>query len=123
MKKSRLGGTSQWGGGEAESIHGKAKERIAKVCHKIQRTSSDNNGKEPSRADAQPLCEGKITRPRQAHYEHHQRNQQDPQDTRKCCQGMMTMLQAFKAHSELSKQSDRSLATLFYLLRIVVDIV
>ena len=89
-------GTSQGGGGEAESIHGKAEERIAKVCHKIQRTSSDNNGKEPSRADAQPLCEGKITRPRQGHYEHHQRNQQDPQDTRKCCKGMMTMLQAFK---------------------------
>ena len=76
-------GTSQWGGGEAESIHRKAEERIAKVCHKIQRTSSDNNGKEPSRADAQPLCEGEITRPR-----------------------MMTMLQAFKL--TLSCQNSRT---------------
>ena len=79
--------------GQNRSMEKRKNDRIAKVCLKIQRTSSDNNGKEPSR-------------PRQAQHEHHQRNQQDPQDTRKCCKGMMTMLQAFKL--TLSCQNSRT---------------
>ena len=108
MKKSRLSGHRPMGeDGEAKSIHGKAEERIAKVYGtKYRGTSSDNNREEPGRADVQPLCERKTTRPRQAHHKHHQSNKQDPQETRKCRKGMMTMLQAFKL--TLSCQNNRT---------------
>ena len=99
-------GTSQWGGGEEALIHGKAEEQIAKVCHKIPRTLSNNNRKGPSRADVQPLCEGKTTRPKQAYHKRYPGKQQDPQETRKCRKGMMTLLQDFKL--TLSCQNSRT---------------